>query len=235
MIECQCEKRGECEVFQRFATGRDVEICRGIGANSSVERTEETQADWAATAGVAVDELSKKYPKAVAAAVFPPPCCNQPKPKTPSRFAKGVGLIKAVVGLDKSPDEIIAKRLALCQNCEYQALGVCTACSCYVSAKAAVRSQECPLGYWDNQTTLAENLNLPQSMRSLDWRKPNDNRDDFKHGSTMLVVVVSQRIAAGDWHVLSVRMLADEMILLGDDGEPWDGFASDILAYAMID
>lgn len=39
-------------------------------------------------------------------------------------------------------------RLKVCKTCPYLSVDTCLVCGCYVLAKAAFRSSECPKGYW---------------------------------------------------------------------------------------
>lgn len=41
------------------------------------------------------------------------------------------------------------KRLAICEPCDANMLGVCTCCGCVIKAKAKLLKGECPMGLWD--------------------------------------------------------------------------------------
>ncbi len=45
---------------------------------------------------------------------------------------------------EKSDDELYAKRLNECKNCEHLISGVCMKCGCYVEFRAAFKKNHCP-------------------------------------------------------------------------------------------
>lgn len=45
---------------------------------------------------------------------------------------------------EKADDELYAKRLKECKNCEHLISGVCMKCGCYVEFRAAFKKQNCP-------------------------------------------------------------------------------------------
>lgn len=45
---------------------------------------------------------------------------------------------------EKADDELYAKRLNECKNCEHLISGVCMKCGCYVEFRAAFKKQNCP-------------------------------------------------------------------------------------------
>lgn len=45
-------------------------------------------------------------------------------------------------------DEVEKERLAICEPCEVNMMGVCTACGCVIRAKAKLTKGECPLEFW---------------------------------------------------------------------------------------
>ena len=48
--------------------------------------------------------------------------------------------------------DIIEKRRALCDGCEYR-LGLnCKKCGCFISAKTKIAISSCPVGKWDKET-----------------------------------------------------------------------------------
>lgn len=73
-----------------------------------------------------------------------------------------VGLAKMVAGIDRSPDELAAERLAVCRGCDrlrrfVQGLPAgadvglsdrCDACGCFVRAKVLIAGESCPLERW---------------------------------------------------------------------------------------
>jgi hypothetical protein len=77
---------------------------------------------------------------------------------TPSLAQQAVSLGKAVVGecrgiaaaVDPVTPEAKAARLAVCAGCEFFIAmeNRCSRCGCNLVAKAAMRSQRCPVGKW---------------------------------------------------------------------------------------
>ncbi len=64
-----------------------------------------------------------------------------------------VGLVKAAVGMDKAPRELVEKRKEICDGCEHAVLraGVfwqCDICRCATSAKIRLKGEKCPIGKW---------------------------------------------------------------------------------------
>ncbi len=64
-----------------------------------------------------------------------------------------VGLVKAAVGMDKAPRELVEKRQEICDNCEHAVLrtGVfwqCDICKCATAAKIRLKGEKCPIGKW---------------------------------------------------------------------------------------
>lgn len=45
---------------------------------------------------------------------------------------------------EKTDDELYAKRLNECKNCEHLISGVCMKCGCYVEFRAAFKKNNCP-------------------------------------------------------------------------------------------
>ena len=45
-------------------------------------------------------------------------------------------------------DEVTAKRLEICKDCEKINQGTCLACGCYVEIRAATRKGKCPYKKW---------------------------------------------------------------------------------------
>lgn len=45
---------------------------------------------------------------------------------------------------EKADNELYAKRLRECKNCEHLISGVCMKCGCYVEFRAAFKKQNCP-------------------------------------------------------------------------------------------
>ena len=46
--------------------------------------------------------------------------------------------------MEKADDNLYAKRLNACKECEHLISGVCMKCGCYVEFRAAFRKQNCP-------------------------------------------------------------------------------------------
>lgn len=60
-------------------------------------------------------------------------------------------LEKYILRLDsavRTPDELYAKRLGTCKDCEKLSEGTCLACGCYVELRAAVKESRCPHKRW---------------------------------------------------------------------------------------
>ncbi len=47
-------------------------------------------------------------------------------------------------------------RLSICDWCEQREGNFCLACGCLLAAKAAMRSEDCPLGRWPSATSDAQ-------------------------------------------------------------------------------
>jgi hypothetical protein len=81
---------------------------------------------------------------------------------TPSLAKQAASLGRAVVnecrgiaaGVDPVSDEQKAARLTICAGCEFliAAENRCAKCGCLLAAKAAMRTQSCPLGKWERLT-----------------------------------------------------------------------------------
>jgi hypothetical protein len=58
-------------------------------------------------------------------------------------------LVKAELGLDKAPEELVQERKAICLACENYDFGVCVKkCRCYLAAKVKLKNEKCPVGKW---------------------------------------------------------------------------------------
>jgi hypothetical protein len=81
---------------------------------------------------------------------------------TPSLAKQALSLGRAVVnecrgiaeGVEPVSDGVKAARLAVCAGCEFfiAAENRCSKCGCKLDAKAAMRTQSCPLGKWPQLT-----------------------------------------------------------------------------------
>lgn len=56
--------------------------------------------------------------------------------------------INAIPEDDKAANYILEKRILVCKGCNYFQDGLCRACGCYVSLRAAVKKQSCPYKKW---------------------------------------------------------------------------------------
>tara|TARA_R110000751_G_scaffold152635_7_gene257812 strand:- start:3955 stop:5859 length:1905 start_codon:yes stop_codon:yes gene_type:complete len=78
---------------------------------------------------------------------------EQDKPKLPSTFKMAANLVKTlsdhvVKGGDMCSTEELEVRLNVCSTCPQRKDDRCTVCGCFLSKKAALRTQPCPLGKW---------------------------------------------------------------------------------------
>ena len=77
-----------------------------------------------------------------------------PEDNPPTLLAKvgnfTVHLVRHVAaGLPRADAETLARRLALCGECDLRTpSGVCSVCGCLLSIKASWADQKCPLGKW---------------------------------------------------------------------------------------
>lgn len=64
----------------------------------------------------------------------------------------GIGVTKASLGIDKSSDSLIKKRLRICEDCEFKKVklkkDICSKCGCILSLKTKINSEKCPIGKW---------------------------------------------------------------------------------------
>ena len=49
---------------------------------------------------------------------------------------------------DRTPGELLQKRLDTCRECEKLNAGTCAACGCYVEIRAALKRSSCPYKKW---------------------------------------------------------------------------------------
>lgn len=49
---------------------------------------------------------------------------------------------------DRAGEDLIRKRLAVCEGCEKHVLGTCLACGCYVLIRASAKGSRCPKKKW---------------------------------------------------------------------------------------
>lgn len=87
----------------------------------------------------------------------PPQRPTNPQPSGLRKVARGAkGLLKAAIGKDKTPPDILKRRQSVCNSCDQKTAALkgittkCTACGCVLPAKQRIASERCPLGKWDN-------------------------------------------------------------------------------------
>lgn len=73
---------------------------------------------------------------------------------------KGIkGLTKAALRIDKSPENLIQKRLEICNSCEHKTkvkstyapgklIARCKECKCFIRAKVLIKNEHCPINKW---------------------------------------------------------------------------------------
>ena len=67
----------------------------------------------------------------------------------PDRYKEEIeGYINALSPSDKAAPKAYAKRLHICDSCEYLLAGTCQACGCYVEIRAAGKRVVCPKKKW---------------------------------------------------------------------------------------
>lgn len=59
-----------------------------------------------------------------------------------------IGVAKAALGFDATPRDVLIERLAACDACDANDLGQCSACGCFVAAKARLGAESCPKNRW---------------------------------------------------------------------------------------
>lgn len=55
-------------------------------------------------------------------------------------------------------DNVAADRRKRCRNCEHQEDGQCSICTCVIDLKTLLRTERCPIGRWERQTTFSTGL-----------------------------------------------------------------------------
>lgn len=80
-----------------------------------------------------------------------------------NQFLHGIkGLTKSVLGIDKTDQKEINRRLQICNNCQYLLKNTsmkCYLCKCPIGRKVKVNDEKCPIGRWENNNSLGTNLN----------------------------------------------------------------------------
>jgi len=68
-----------------------------------------------------------------------------------------VGVLKAIVGIDRAPANVIAARLKACRGCDRATKardGVrvvkCRECDCFIKLKIKLAGEKCPRNRWNN-------------------------------------------------------------------------------------
>ena len=56
--------------------------------------------------------------------------------------------LKALPIEDLTTEDVTAKRLSVCKDCEKINQGTCLACGCYVEIRAALKTGKCPYSKW---------------------------------------------------------------------------------------
>jgi glycosyltransferase involved in cell wall biosynthesis len=75
------------------------------------------------------------------------------KPQLPGKITMATNLAKAVAGhvasgMGKTEDDLFVARLEVCNLCSQRNGEQCAACGCFLTQKAGMESQQCPLGLW---------------------------------------------------------------------------------------
>lgn len=87
-------------------------------------------------------------------------CQSADKPPLPSVITMAGNFATAVAqhvasGAKNSTPELLQLRLEQCSVCDQRRDNRCTICGCYVEQKAAMQSQQCPIGKWPMETPAA--------------------------------------------------------------------------------
>lgn len=84
-------------------------------------------------------------------------CCGRGRIKRPplTQQAKNLGLSLANVlstaartGKIKAPTKTIENRINICRSCRHLAGARCNICGCFISLKAGLTAEKCPLKKW---------------------------------------------------------------------------------------
>lgn len=80
-------------------------------------------------------------------------CCNQKMPSKTTMFKTFAGAIKdegmaMLRGDNPVSKEDYVSRVDICNSCEFLQGDRCTKCGCFIKVKAAMRTQNCPIGKW---------------------------------------------------------------------------------------
>jgi len=127
---CECEKPGFCERFSRDMPTGMHDVCRGVGVSPGVRAAYLKQWGRQKEQGylpAGYRDMAINFAQAAA------------------EFLKDGGTVV--------PEAEYDARMAACEACRapkgfLQPNGQCSACGCFVRAKAVARSQTCPVGLW---------------------------------------------------------------------------------------
>ncbi len=84
-------------------------------------------------------------------------CCNRNSRRRPkiSQQARNLALSLANVvayakatGKIKAEDTIINQRLSICTSCRHNDRNRCNVCGCFLTVKAGLKAESCPLKKW---------------------------------------------------------------------------------------
>lgn len=71
------------------------------------------------------------------------------RPGAWERLRKGAaGLTKVALHIDRSDDDLIAERKAICEGCEHLKGNTCDLCGCWYSQKVKLAHETCPASKW---------------------------------------------------------------------------------------
>ena len=84
--------------------------------------------------------------------------CTSTAPSFPPLMEQAKNFVGSVVeyvksGFDDVTDEEHAKRMEICQGCEFFHNGSCQKCGCSCNFKARMRAMKCPLNKWPNDSS----------------------------------------------------------------------------------
>lgn len=89
-----------------------------------------------------------KMPSVAGAPEAGKPCEGCGKSLIQKILSGTVGIGKAVLGVDKTPESVMDDRYDICNSCEFNRRGVCSVCDCIVPLKILVGGEECPKQKW---------------------------------------------------------------------------------------
>ena len=79
---------------------------------------------------------------------------NIPK-ETKNKLIRGAtGLVKSILGIGLSTQEVITNRKIICDSCEFKEGSKCGKCGCWLAHKTRVAEESCPMGYWNVTTSI---------------------------------------------------------------------------------